>query len=78
MVVALDELIIFAMQGNFPKRLFRAVQVLEVGQNMQKMTFLLFKVAMPKQQPHQPQRAQMQQAQPAEQVNWQKTILSFQ
>ena len=46
MVVALDELIIFAMQGNFPKRLFRAVQVLEVGQNMQKMTFLLFKVAM--------------------------------
>ena len=46
MVVALDELIIFAIHGNFPKRLFRAGEVLKVCKNMQKMTFLLFQVGM--------------------------------
>ena len=42
--MALDELVIFVAYGNFPKRLFRAVEVLEVGKNMQKITFLLFEV----------------------------------
>ena len=42
-VVAVGELIIFAIHGNFPKRLFRAVEALEVGENMQKITFFLFK-----------------------------------
>ena len=37
MVVALDELIIFATHDNFPKRIFRAVEVLKVCKNMQKM-----------------------------------------
>ena len=46
MVVALDELIIFATHDNFPKRIFRAVEVLKVCKNMQKMTFLLFQVGM--------------------------------
>ena len=41
--VALGELIIFAIHGNFPKRLFRAVDALEVDENMQKMTLFLFK-----------------------------------
>ena len=44
--IAFDELIIFAIYGNFPKCLFRAVEVLEVGKNMQKMTFFKFQVAM--------------------------------
>ena len=38
--VALGELIIFAIHGNFPKRLFQAVEAFEVGRNMQKMTYL--------------------------------------
>ena len=46
MVVALDELIIFAIHDNFPKRIFRAAEVLKVCKNMQKMTFLLFQVGM--------------------------------
>ena len=36
----------FAIYGNFPKCFFRAVEVLEVGKNMQKMTFFKFQVAM--------------------------------
>ena len=39
--VALGELIFFAIYGNFPKRLFRAVEALEVCENMQKITFFL-------------------------------------
>ena len=42
----LDELIIFATYGNFPKRLFRAVRILEVGKNMQKMIIFLFQSGM--------------------------------
>ncbi len=41
-VKALDELIIFAIDHNFPKCLFRAVEVVKVGWNMQKMTFFNF------------------------------------
>jgi hypothetical protein len=37
--VALGELIIFAFHGNFLKHLFRSVEAMEVGENMQKMTF---------------------------------------
>ena len=43
-VVALDELIIFAIHGNFPRRLFRAVEAFEVGRNMQNMTFFIFQL----------------------------------
>jgi hypothetical protein len=45
-VKALDELIIFAIHHNFPKRLFRAVEAVKVGGNMQKMTFFLFQLGM--------------------------------
>ncbi len=45
-VKALDELIIFALHHNFPKCLFRAVEVVKVGWNMQKMTFFLFQLGM--------------------------------
>ena len=41
-VVAVDELIIFSMHVNFPKCLFFAVEVLEVDQNVQKITFFIF------------------------------------
>ena len=45
-VVALDELIIFASYGYFPKRLFRAVEAVKVGWNLHKMTFFQFQVGM--------------------------------
>jgi hypothetical protein len=45
-VKALDELIIFAIHHNFPKRLFRAVEAVKVGWNMQKMNFFLFQLGM--------------------------------
>ena len=41
---AFDKLTIFAIYSNFQKCLFRAVEVLEVGKNMQKMTFFNFKL----------------------------------
>jgi hypothetical protein len=45
-VKALDELIIFAIHHNFPKHLFRAVEAVKVGRNMQKMNFFQFQPGM--------------------------------
>ena len=45
-VKAHDELIIFAIHGNFPKRLFRAVEAVKRGRNMQKMTFFIIQLRM--------------------------------
>ena len=45
-VKALDELIIFAIHHNFPRRLFRAVEAVKVGRNMQKIVFFQFRLGM--------------------------------